>query len=142
MASPSEWVMKKCVLHVEPKGITDPEIILFQESTLKMCQEAKFKTITLPLIPNEILGYHSRCYKNYTAVSAQQKLESAQNVNEEQAQSTSSQELFMAVPTGISNNTFIIIWFECGHSYDYIFSTKLSIGGENNGRLNKIINRW
>ena len=58
-----------------------------------MCQDAqkvhlartrsKFKAITLPLIPNEVLGYHSRCYKNFTAVSAQDKFEAAQNVGEE-----------------------------------------------------------
>ena len=77
MASPSEGATKKCVLHVDEQKVSaDAEIILFQESTLKMCQDAqkvhlartrsKFKAITLPLIPNEVLGYHSRCYKDFT----------------------------------------------------------------------------
>ena len=40
----------------------------------------------------------------------------------------------MTLPTGINSNTFIIVWFVCGHSYYYIFLTKLPIGGENTGR--------
>jgi len=120
MASPSGGATKKCVLHVDEQKVSaDAEIILFQESTLKMCQEAqkvhlartrsKFKTITLPLISNEVFGYHSRRYKNFTAVSAQEKFEASQNVDEEQTQSTSSQGLAMALPTGINSYTFIIV---------------------------------
>jgi len=116
MATPSV-PQKICVLHVGHKESHNSEIYLSQESTLKVCQEAhpvhkarqnsKFKNIVLPLNPSEFLGYHSNCYKNFTAVSTQQKLNAAQKLNE-QAQHSSSQEHSISLPpAGINNNTFI-----------------------------------
>ena len=71
------------------------DIILFKEATLKKCNDvykarsstkSKWSTITLPLPPNDVDGYHVQCYRNYTAVpkaildSIQE--ESLQDVNE------------------------------------------------------------
>ena len=71
---------KVCVLHCNAV-LPTANIILFKDSTLKTCKEAElvyqarpnwqtsvYKEIKLPSVPNDFLGYHSKCYSNYTSV--------------------------------------------------------------------------
>jgi len=71
------------------------DITILKETTLKKCNDvykarsstkSKWSTITLPLSPNDVDGYHVQCYRIYTPVpkaifdSIQE--ESLQDVNE------------------------------------------------------------
>jgi len=92
---------KVCVLHTEPNP-SKANIILFQESILRKCQEAERvhksrsnwqtstnKDIVLPPTPNSYSGYHAQCYRKYTAVSSDLKKVAACN---QPAQSTQSDD--------------------------------------------------
>jgi hypothetical protein len=76
---------KRCVLHTDNLP-SSANIILFQDFTLKKCQDAElvhksrlikgtsiYKDIVLPSVPNSHSGYHSKCYSKYTAVSSASK---------------------------------------------------------------------
>ncbi|XP_046654779.1 uncharacterized protein LOC124348600 [Daphnia pulicaria] len=76
---------KRCVLHIDNLP-SSANIILFQDFTLKKCQDAElvhkyrlnkgtsfYKDIVLPSVPDRHSGYHSKCYSKYTAVSSASK---------------------------------------------------------------------
>lgn len=79
------------MLHTEVGGSSSGKIILFQEASLKRCKDVLsarsrssknekkksiYSEITLPLTPDDIRGYHSKCYSKFTAVPASTLLES------------------------------------------------------------------
>lgn len=73
------------MLHVDGEFDKKDEIILFQKSTLKKCQDvyifrskqvnSKYGKILLPSNVNSNQGYHARCYKRYTSVSLHSKMD-------------------------------------------------------------------
>jgi len=82
------------VLHTEEEGSSSGKIILFKEVSLKRCQDillarsrsskneqkpSIYSEITLPLVPDDIRGYHSKCYSKFTAIPASTLLESKQH---------------------------------------------------------------
>lgn len=72
--------VRRCVLHIaDSEGATTGDVKTFTEASLEKCKHAleirktmtnsKYSAIVVPDEVSVDSGYHSKCYKNYTAVS-------------------------------------------------------------------------